>query len=278
MQRVTPRPLLVPPAPPPSPFSLLQDAASLCNPCSAEVHASNPLSKTHEVVPVGPFSNPKSGVAPLALQGTRVAASANAAEIEEYRRRCEELLNGDEGGGAAPPPAPARHPAARDGPAAHGSGGPGRESASGLQGRAGSGGWKKGGGRGAEPLDQFESLFGSDFAELDSDGPIEFAFLQAQGAPPAALLGGSRGFTLSPPPSGLLTEFGGGFDGPGGLGWQQVRPGPRPSARERSPTLPLLRAEGPGWAAPTTETLRWRDARRGRGRRLEAHTSATTRE
>ena len=45
--------------------------------------------------PVQPFAN--AAAAGVTVEGTRVAASANAAEVEEYRRQCEELLN-TEGG------------------------------------------------------------------------------------------------------------------------------------------------------------------------------------
>ena len=72
------------------------------------MHESNPLASRHVLEEVHPFAT-----APLGqtLEGTRVAASANAAEVEEYRRQCEELLHAEEAaetttrGGAVPPKA-----------------------------------------------------------------------------------------------------------------------------------------------------------------------------
>ena len=82
-----------------------QDAASLCDSCSKEIHEANPLAGRHVLEPVQPFTSAAAGVT---LEGTRVAASANAAEIEEYRRQCEELLNAEEAAETPMEPAPSR--------------------------------------------------------------------------------------------------------------------------------------------------------------------------
>jgi hypothetical protein len=126
---------------------------------------------------------------PIALEGTRVAASANAAEIEEYRRQCEALLNGEEtpeatgAGGLLPPPRAGASLAAPRPPGFHGPGVP-------AAGSALSGGGERQSASGAEAAPEaglggfspFDDLFGADFGELDSDMPLEFAFLQAHGA------------------------------------------------------------------------------------------------
>ena len=180
-----------------------QDAASLCDGCSKDIHEANPLAGRHVLEPVQPFANAATGVT---LEGTRVAASANAAEVEEYRRQCEELLNTEEGaetvtasGGAAAgrgaqataagvvPPwhAPQAPPAADSGGGGSGVGELGERatrkalrgdavSLAPLQGVPVSGSLPSFG-------DPFDAFLG-DFAELDGDEPLEFAFLQAHGA------------------------------------------------------------------------------------------------
>ena len=166
-----------------------QDAASLCDGCSRDIHAANPLAGRHVLEAVRPVT---AAPVPITLEGTRVAASANAAEIEEYRRQCEALLNGEEtpegtgagAGGPMPPPraslavprptgGPGYHLGATGVPAAGSalSGGGELQSASGVEAAPEAG-------LGFSP---FDDLFGADFGELDSDMPLEFAFLQAHG-------------------------------------------------------------------------------------------------
>jgi len=165
---------------------LSQDAASLCDTCSADIHAANPLAGRHVLEAVQPVS---ATPMPFVLEGTRVAASANAAEIEEYRRQCEALLNNGgeetpESTRGGPPAGPTRTTGAAAAlpPGMHlplGGGLPTTSSAV----SAGGAGAQSGDGAGLglpdlEPLD----LFGPDFGDLDSDMPLEFAFLEAHGA------------------------------------------------------------------------------------------------
>jgi hypothetical protein len=161
--------------------------------------------------PVQPFANAATGVT---LEGTRVAASANAAEVEEYRRQCEELLNAEEaaetathaggaaavgraaavaGAGVVPPwHAPQAPPTADSGGGGSGVGELGeRASRKALRGDAGSLAPLQGVPVGG-PLPAFGDpfdVFLGDFAELDGDEPLEFAFLQAHGA---CCAGGAR--------------------------------------------------------------------------------------
>ena len=161
-----------------------QDAASLCDACSREIHEANPLAGRHVVEPAKPFANPRAAgpaTGPFTLNGTRVAASANTAEIEEYQRRCEEVLNGEDGSGGADIHGSLQTMARPD--AARGSGAQERGAAGGY--RRGEAALDRGAGAsgdGDRSLDHFDALFGSDFAELESDGPLEFTFLQAHGA------------------------------------------------------------------------------------------------
>ena len=162
-----------------------QDAASLCDGCSRDIHAANPLAGRHVLEAVRPVT---AAPVPITLEGTRVAASANAAEIEEYRRQCEALLNGEEtpeatgAAGLLPPPRAPSLAAPRP-PGFHGPGVP-------AAGSALSGGGERQSASGAEAAPEaglggfspFDDLFGADFGELDSDMPLEFAFLQAHGA------------------------------------------------------------------------------------------------
>lgn len=165
--------------------------------------------------PVQPFAN--AAAAGVTVEGTRVAASANAAEVEEYRRQCEELLNTEGGEETLPASAAAAAvaraaaaPPARVAPLWHapqpppdgdsGGGGSGvgelgeRATRKALRGDALSLA-PLAGVPVAGPLPSFGDpfdVFMGDFAELDGDEPLEFAFLQAHGAwalPPRALLG-----------------------------------------------------------------------------------------
>ena len=143
-----------------------------------------------------------------------MAASANAAEVEEYRRQCEELLNAEEaaetathaggaaavgraaavaGAGVVPPwHAPQAPPTADSGGGGSGVGELGeRASRKALRGDAGSLAPLQGVPVGG-PLPAFGDpfdVFLGDFAELDGDEPLEFAFLQAHGA---CCAGGAR--------------------------------------------------------------------------------------
>ena len=176
--------------PPPSAHARApQDAASLCDACSKEIHEANPLAGRHVLEAVQPFCNSSlcAGAAapPFSMAGTRVAASASAVEIEEYRRQCEALLSGEEAAETAV--AAAKAPAAAPSRARADAGGAGsgttqveRHSTSVAEGGLG----KLGGPGGApgQPADPFDALFGADFAELDSAEPLEFAFLNAHGA------------------------------------------------------------------------------------------------
>ena len=181
-----------------------QDAASLCDGCSKEIHEANPLAGRHVLEPVQPFANAAAGVT---VEGTRVAASANAAEVEEYRRQCEELLNTEGGeetlpasaaaaavaraaaapaaGGAPPWHAPQAPPAGDSGGGGSGVGELGaRATRNALRGDALSLA-PLAGVPVAAPLPSFGDpfdVFMGDFAELDGDEPLEFAFLQAHGA------------------------------------------------------------------------------------------------
>jgi hypothetical protein len=181
-------------------WARVQDAASLCDACSKEIHEANPLAGRHVLEPVQPFASAATG---LTLEGTRVAASANAAEIEEYRRQCEELLHAEEAAETTTPSALA--PAAGGAPKAQdsGAGGSGVSgSAEPAHARARGGGGNGGGGAlppatlppaapppAAPPaLDPFDVFLG-DFAELDGDEPLEFSFFESHGARGDPLLG-----------------------------------------------------------------------------------------
>jgi len=61
----------------------------LCEKCDTSIHDVNPLAARHERVPVTPFTGAKPPS--LSIKGTRVAVSASATEVDEYRRQCEEL-------------------------------------------------------------------------------------------------------------------------------------------------------------------------------------------
>ena len=145
-----------------------------------------------------------------------MAASANAAEVEEYRRQCEELLNTEGGEETLPASAAAAAvaraaaaPPARVAPLWHApqpppDGDSGGGSGVGELGERATRKALRGDALSLAPLagvpvagplpsfgDPFDVFMG-DFAELDGDEPLEFAFLQAHGAwalPPRALLG-----------------------------------------------------------------------------------------
>jgi len=155
-----------------------QDAASLCEACSREIHTANPLAARHEIITVQGLANPLA--APSVIKGTRVAPSANAAELEEYRRRCEDILRegeeGDDGGGGdaahAPLPPGPSGAALAERPSA-----PPRPDA----GRAASRPPPA-----ALTPDSFEDLFDG-LAELDPSG-MDFSFMQSYGTCLGALL------------------------------------------------------------------------------------------
>ncbi len=158
--------------------------------------------------PVQPFASAATG---LTLEGTRVAASANAAEIEEYRRQCEELLHAEEAAetttpsAAAPVPpaagaAPHAAPNADSGAGGSGVSGSGertstsapggeeaRSPARGAPPQPGAAALFGGMGGGSGALDPFDVFLG-DFAELDGDEPLEFGFFDAHGAAQAVAL------------------------------------------------------------------------------------------
>ena len=132
------------------------------------MHASNPLAARHTLGPAPAYApagdSGGRGGAGLALAGTRVAESANAAEVEEYLRLCEELLAETE----AEPPAALSWD---------------------LRG-GGEAGRRPGRGRAAQG-DPF-ALFLGNFAELEGDEPLEFTFREAQAAPSARPRAGHR--------------------------------------------------------------------------------------